>query len=35
VVELLDKNLGPQEAILEGEVVAFDPASGELRLFRT
>jgi DNA ligase-1 len=33
VVELLDAGLGPREAILEGEVVAFDPASGELRPF--
>jgi DNA ligase-1 len=34
VVELLDQSLGPREAILEGEVVAFDPASGELRPFQ-
>jgi DNA ligase-1 len=34
VVELLDESLGPREAILEGEVVAFDPASGELRPFQ-
>jgi DNA ligase-1 len=34
VVELLDQVLGPREAILEGEVVAFDPASGELRPFQ-
>jgi DNA ligase 1 len=34
VVELLDKSLRPREAILEGEVVAFDPASGELRPFQ-
>ncbi len=34
VVELLDQRLGPREAILEGEVVAFDPASGELRPFQ-
>jgi DNA ligase 1 len=34
VVELLDQALGPREAILEGEVVAFDPASGELRPFQ-
>jgi DNA ligase 1 len=34
VVELLDRSLGPREAILEGEVVAFDPASGELRPFQ-
>jgi len=33
-VELLDQSLGPREAILEGEVVAFDPASGELRPFQ-
>jgi DNA ligase-1 len=34
VVELLDRSLGPRDAILEGEVVAFDPASGELRPFQ-
>jgi DNA ligase-1 len=34
VVKLLDRSLGPREAILEGEVVAFDPASGELRPFQ-
>jgi DNA ligase-1 len=34
MVELLGKSLGPREAILEGEVVAFDPASGELRPFQ-
>jgi DNA ligase 1 len=34
VVELLQGGLGPREAILEGEVVAFDPASGELRPFQ-
>jgi DNA ligase-1 len=34
VVELLDQSLGPREAILEGEVVAADPASGELRPFQ-
>jgi DNA ligase-1 len=33
LVELLDAGLHPREAILEGEVVAFDPASGELRPF--
>jgi DNA ligase-1 len=33
VVELLEAGLRPSEAILEGEVVAFDPASGELRPF--
>jgi DNA ligase-1 len=34
VVEVLQAGLGPREAILEGEVVAFDPASGELRPFQ-
>jgi DNA ligase 1 len=34
VVALLDQQLKPREAILEGEVVAFDPASGELRPFQ-
>ncbi|HKE53064.1 MAG TPA: ATP-dependent DNA ligase [Actinomycetes bacterium] len=34
VVDLLDRGLGPREAILEGEVVAADPASGELRPFQ-
>jgi DNA ligase-1 len=34
VVELLAAGLGPREAILEGEVVAFDPASGDLRPFQ-
>jgi DNA ligase 1 len=34
VVELLDKGLGPRAAILEGEVVAADPVSGELRPFQ-
>jgi DNA ligase-1 len=33
VVELLNAGLGPAEAIVEGEVVAFDPAAGELRPF--
>ncbi len=33
IVEVLDAGLGPHEAILEGELVAFDPASGELRPF--
>ena len=33
VVEVLNAGLGPQEAILEGEVVAFDPVSGDLRPF--
>jgi DNA ligase-1 len=34
VVAMLAEGLGPREAILEGEVVAFDPASGELRPFQ-
>jgi DNA ligase 1 len=33
VVELLGAGLGPAEAILEGEVVAYDAAAGELRPF--
>jgi DNA ligase 1 len=33
IVELLDAGLRHREAILEGEVVAFDPASAELRPF--
>jgi DNA ligase 1 len=33
VVEVLEAGLGLREAILEGEVVAFDPASGDLRPF--
>jgi DNA ligase-1 len=33
IVEVLDAGLGPREVILEGEVVAFDPASGDLRPF--
>ena len=33
VVELLAAALGPAEAIIEGEVVAFDAAAGELRPF--
>jgi DNA ligase 1 len=33
VVELLATGLGPAEAIVEGEVVAFDAAAGELRPF--
>jgi DNA ligase 1 len=33
VVELLATGLGPAEAIVEGEVVAFDPSAGELRPF--
>jgi DNA ligase 1 len=34
IVEALRSGLGPREAILEGEVVAVDPASGELRPFQ-
>lgn len=34
VVEVLGAGLGPREAILEGEVVAADPVSGELRPFQ-
>ena len=34
VVELLQAGLGPREAILEGEVVAYDAAAGELRPFQ-
>jgi DNA ligase-1 len=34
VVETLAAGLGPSEAIVEGEVVAFDPAAGELRPFQ-
>jgi DNA ligase 1 len=34
VVELLSHALGPREAIMEGEVVAADPVSGELRPFQ-
>ncbi|MBV9093676.1 MAG: ATP-dependent DNA ligase [Streptosporangiaceae bacterium] len=34
VVELLREGLVPGEAIVEGEVVAFDPAAGELRPFQ-
>ena len=33
LVAMLDAALRPREAILEGEVVAFDPASGDLRPF--
>jgi DNA ligase 1 len=33
VVEVLAAGLGPREAIVEGEVVAFDPATDELRPF--
>ncbi len=34
VVDMLNGGLEPREAILEGEVVAADPASGELRPFQ-
>ena len=34
VVEVLQAGLGPREAIVEGEIVAFDPAAGELRPFQ-
>jgi DNA ligase 1 len=34
VVELLQTGLRPREAILEGEVVAYDAAAGELRPFQ-
>ena len=34
VVEALAAGLGPREAIVEGEVVAFDPAAGELHPFQ-
>jgi DNA ligase-1 len=34
VVDALAEGLGPAEAILEGEVVAFDPAAGQLRPFQ-
>jgi len=34
LVELLKTAIKPREAILEGEVVAFDPASGDLRPFQ-
>src|SRR5712691_1214955 len=34
VVEVLAEGLGPAEAIVEGEVVAFDPFAGELRPFQ-
>ena len=34
VVALLQAGLGPREAILEGEVVAYDAAAGELRPFQ-
>ena len=34
VVEILAEGLGPAEAIVEGEVVAFDASAGELRPFQ-
>ena len=34
VVEVLAAGLGPREAIVEGEVVAFDASAGELRPFQ-
>src|SRR6266700_2020776 len=34
VVEVLAEGLGPAEAIIEGEVVAFDASAGELRPFQ-
>jgi DNA ligase 1 len=34
IVEVLDAGLGPREVILEGELVAADPATGELRPFQ-
>jgi DNA ligase-1 len=34
VVQVLAAGLGPAEAIVEGEVVAFDPSAGELRPFQ-
>jgi DNA ligase-1 len=34
VVDLLDQGLGSRQVILEGEVVAADPVSGELRPFQ-
>jgi DNA ligase-1 len=34
IIEVLESGLGPQEAIIEGELVAFDPAAGELRPFQ-
>jgi DNA ligase 1 len=33
LVAALDAGLGPREAIIEGEAVAYDPAAGELRPF--
>jgi DNA ligase-1 len=34
IVQVLDAGLGPREAILEGELVAADPTTGELRPFQ-
>ncbi|HVN12536.1 MAG TPA: ATP-dependent DNA ligase [Kineosporiaceae bacterium] len=34
LVEAIDAALGPREAIIEGEAVAYDPAAGELRPFQ-
>src|SRR3954464_8565721 len=34
LVEAIDAALGPRDAILEGEAVAYDPAAGELRPFQ-
>jgi DNA ligase 1 len=34
VVAMLDTGLGPAEAIVEGEIVAYDAAAGELRPFQ-
>ena len=34
VIELLEAGLGPREAILEGEIVAYDAAAAELRPFQ-
>jgi DNA ligase-1 len=34
LVEAIDAALGPTDAILEGEAVAYDPAAGELRPFQ-
>jgi len=34
IVEVLSAGLGPAEAILEGEAVAYDPVAGELRPFQ-
>ncbi len=34
IVDVLHTGLGPAEAILEGEVVAYDPAAGQLRPFQ-